>query len=49
MRELLGGNARSEHAENWYLRAFFQRLVIMMRSVHALQNLPDKEVLLIVY
>ena len=49
MRELLGGNARSEHAENWYLRAFFQRLVIMMRSVHALQNFPDKEVLLIVY
>ena len=49
MRELFDGNTRSEHAENWYLRAFLQRLVIMMRSVDTLQNLSDKEVLLIAY
>ena len=49
MRELFDGNTRSEHAENWYLRAFLQRLVVMMRSVDKLQNLSDKEVLLIVY
>ncbi len=49
MRELFDGNTRSEHAENWYLRAFLQRLVIMMRSVDTLQNLSDEEALIIVY
>ena len=49
MRELLDSNTRSERADNWYLRAFLQRLVIMMRSVDTLQNLSDKEVLLIAY
>ena len=49
MRELLDNNARAEHAENWYLRAFLQRLIIMMRSVETLQNLSDEEALINVY
>lgn len=49
MRELLDNNARSEHAENWYLRDFLQRLIIMTKSVDTLQNLSDEEALIIVY
>ena len=49
MRELLDNNARSEHAENWYLRNSLQRLIIMTKSVDTLQNLSDEEALIIVY
>ena len=49
MRGLLENNTRSEHAENLYLRAFLQRLIIMMRSVDTLQNRSDEEALIIVY
>ena len=49
MRGLLENNKRSEHAENWFLRAFLQRLIIMMRSVDTLQNRSDEEALIIVY
>ncbi|MAV72814.1 MAG: hypothetical protein CBB81_00490 [Cellvibrionales bacterium TMED21] len=49
MRELLDNNARSEHAENWYLRDSLQRLIIMTKSVDTLQNLSDEEALIIVY
>lgn len=49
MRELLENNTRSEHAENWYLSAFLQRLIIMMRSVDTLQTRSDEEALIIVY
>ena len=49
MRELLDNNARSEHAENWYLRDSLQRSIIMTKSVDTLQNLSDEEALIIVY
>ena len=49
MRELVENNTRSEHAENWYLSAFLQRLIIMMRSVDTLQTRSDEEALIIVY
>lgn len=49
MRELLDNNARAAHAENWYMRGLLERLITLTRSIDKLQNLCDKEALIIVY
>ena len=49
MRELLDNNARATNAENWYLREFLQRLIVMVKAIEGLQTLSDEEALIFAY
>ena len=49
MRELLDNNARATNAENWYLREFLQRLIVMVKAIEGLQTLSDEEALILAY
>ena len=49
MRELLDNNARATNAENWYLREFLERLIVMVKAIEGLQTLSDEEALIFAY
>ena len=49
MRELLDNNARATNAENWYLREFLKRLIVMVKAIEGLQTLSDEEALIFSY
>ena len=49
MRELLDNNARATKAENWYLREFLERLIVMVKAIEGLQTLSDEEALIFAY
>ena len=49
MRELLDNNARAANAENWYLREFLERLIVMVKAIEGLQALSDEEALIFAY
>jgi hypothetical protein len=49
MRELLDNNARATNAENWYLRDFLERLIVMVKAIEGLQTLSDEEALIFAY
>ena len=49
MRELLDNNARATNAENWYLRDFLKRLIVMAKAIEGLQTLSDEEALIFAY
>ena len=49
MRELLDNNARATNAENWYLREFLERLILMVKAIEGLQTLSDEEALIFAY
>ena len=49
MRELLDNNARATNAENWYLREFLERLIVMVKAIDGLQTLSDEEALIFAY
>ena len=49
MRELLDNNARATNAENWYLREFLERLIVMVKAIEGLQPLTDEEALIFAY
>ena len=49
MRELLDNNARATKAENWYLRDFLERLIVMVKAIEGLQTLSDEEALIFAY
>ena len=49
MRELLDNNARATNAENWYLREFLERLIVMVKAIEGLQPLSDEEALIFAY
>ena len=49
MRELLDNNARATNAENWYLREFLERLIVMVKAIEGLQTLSDDEALIFAY
>lgn len=49
MRELLDNNARAINAENWYLREFLERLIVMVKAIEGLQTLSDEEALIFAY
>lgn len=49
MRELLDNNARATNAENWYLREFLERLIVMVKAIEGLQTLSDEEALVFAY
>ena len=49
MRELLDNNARATNAENWYLREFLERLIVMVQAIEDLQTLSDEEALIFAY
>ena len=49
MRELLDNNARATNAENWYLREFLERLIVMIKAIEGLQSLSDEEALIFAY
>lgn len=45
MRELLDNNERAAKAENWYLRPFLDRLILMVKDVNKSEKLSDAEAL----
>ena len=47
--ELLDNNARATNAENWYLREFLERLIVMVKAIEGLQTLSDEEALIFAY
>ena len=49
MRELLDNNARATNAENWYLREFLERLIVMVKAIEGLQTLSNEEALIFAY
>jgi len=49
IRELLDNNARAASAENWYLREFLERLIVMVKAIEGLQTLSDEEALIFAY
>jgi len=49
MRELLDNNARATNTENWYLREFLERLIVMVKAIEGLQSLSDDEALIFAY
>ena len=49
MRELLDNNARATNAENWYLKEFLERLIVMVKAIEGLQTLSDEEALIFAY
>ncbi len=49
MRELLDNNARATNAENWYLREFLERLIVMVKAIEGLQTFSDEEALIFAY
>jgi AcrR family transcriptional regulator len=49
MRELLDNNARAMSAENWYLKEFLERLIVMVKVIEGLQTLSDEEALIFAY
>ena len=49
MRELLDNNTRATIAENWYLKEFLERLVVMVKAIEGLQTLSDEEALTFAY
>ena len=49
MRELLDNNARATNAENWYLREFLERLIVMVKAIEGLEGLSDDEALTFAY
>lgn len=49
MRELLDNNARAANAENWYLKEFLERLIVMVKAIEGLQALSDEEALIFAY
>ena len=49
MRELLDNNSRATNAENWYLRGFLERLIVMVKAIEGLQTLSDEEALIFAY
>ena len=49
MRELLDNNARATNAENWYLREFLERLIVMVKAIEGLHTLSDEEALIFAY
>ena len=49
MRELLDNNSRATNAENWYLREFLERLIVMVKAIEGLQTLSDEEALIFAY
>ena len=49
MRELLDNNARATNAENWYLKEFLERLIVMVKAIEGLQTLSDEEALTFAY
>ena len=49
MRELLDNNARATNAENWYLKEFLERLIVMVKAIQGLQTLSDEEALIFAY
>ena len=49
MRELLDNNARATNAENWFLKEFLERLIVMVKAIEGLQTLSDEEALIFAY
>ncbi|MEC9214058.1 MAG: TetR/AcrR family transcriptional regulator [Pseudomonadota bacterium] len=49
MRELLDNNARATNAENWYLKEFLERLIVMVKAIEGLQTLSEEEALTFAY